>query len=416
MSIYNLLWMLAWYPTKAYLKLRKRSWHLSRFESPTIHDSASNQVAWIHALSLGEVMTSIPLVTAFSNKKWTVLFSTTTKSGYQTAQAKLGQLCNEIFVLPVDAPWLTRKLCRVRPNMCIIVETDIWPNLLNTLKKNGVPVYLVNARMRPSSWKFYHLLHQMGLNMFDELDVILTASEADVPVYASCRSFFPNRVKFMGNLKWDAALLNRSDKKEIDNLKKQLRLEASRSVWIAGSIHYGEEEKILQTHKRIMSHFSDALLIVAPRKLEIVPVLTEKCHRLGLAFELKTTSNTITPKTNVFVLDTFGELSKFYGLADCAFVGGSLVPFGGHNPFEAAVYGIPVCWGPYAYNFSDATANLEASKSGKTVYSEDELFDFVMGSLQRTNIVPLPFSPEPLSISNRIFQFLTSAVNRSYEQ
>ena len=376
--LYNIGWLILWPLIIAWSKLHNKNWYSRRikFNIGKLPRYADKNSVWVHALSMGEVLSAIPLVQELKELGYRIIFSSTTESGFERAKSYFHNSEVQVVLMPIDTPWNVRKIYRLPIKGLIIVETDVWPNLLWFANKYKIPIFLVNARMRPKSFKNYLFMKKCNLSLFQLFNMIFPASESDAKYYRELVKN-KNRVKFCGNLKWDYVYRKRSSIYEIKELRRMLNVPETRPVWVAGSIHEGEEEIVMKAHKKICSLHNNCLLIIAPRKLEHVNRIIECCESYGLSYKLRS-ENWVSEKTNVLILNTFGELLKFYGLGWCAFVGGSLVEFGGHNLMEPAVYNIEICWGPHVFNFIDMAKEIERSRGGKVIYNSGDLAEFVL--------------------------------------
>lgn len=343
---------------------------------------------WIHALSAGEVLSALPLAkTLCSIRKHAgitlpLIMSASTLSGFNILTSS-GLSLDEAFIMPLDAPWLMTKLVnRIRPSIFVLIEGDVWPNLLRSLKSVGTRCFLVNARMSPASFLGYKRLNKLGINIFSYFDAIFLASPNMRRFY--CEFVDESKVFFLGNLKWDAAREKAVPVEERSTIMEELGIAENTPVWIAGSVHAGEEEAILRAHKKILSRIPDAILMLAPRNVPGDVERFEKvCTRMGFTVVKRSGGERVSRPATVYLIDTLGELMRFYSIANVAFVGGSLIPKGGHNLMEPAIYGIPVCWGPYVFNFQDIAENLENSEQGAEVNART-LPDFILQRLLAT--------------------------------
>lgn len=342
---------------------------------------ANSRPVWIHALSVGETLSTLPLVHRIKALRPDVplWFSTATDKGYRVARKDLGTVAEAVFFLPHDHLWnMTRLVARLNPAVFVLVETDLWPNLLWVLKKRHVPAFMVNARLSPRSFSRYARLASLGRRILDSLDRIYVQSQEDAHRFARL-GVPPDRLRVAGNLKFDLAVLQ---KEKFSTGRDGFRLLGARQrpVWIAGSTHHGEEGLVLDAHRGILRQNPDALLILAPRHIERTPAITRLCDERSLRWELRSRGRPIGD-AHVFVLDSIGELASFYPMARGAFIGGSFVPLGGHNPLEAAVHGVPCCWGPHLYNFREIEAFLVKEGCGRPVGNGDALSAFILETM-----------------------------------
>lgn len=333
--------------------------------------------AWVHALSVGEVLSSVPLIDELKKQcpGIEIVVSTATESGMKLARERLSSLAASFFFMPHDFPWAARSITKkMHPGIFILVETDFWPNLLSRLRKEGIPSVLVNGRISPVSHSRYRRMRGMAEMIFSRFDLIFTQTEQDKERFESLGRL-AGKVVAAGNLKLDS-LPPRIQEAEVELLRGEIGLEPGRRVWIAGSTHPGEEETLLRVHKRLATHWADLLLIVAPRDIRRRGELENLCPVCGLTSGVRSRGESASGK-DVYVLDSLGELARFYSVAEVAFIGGSLVQFGGHNPLEAIAQGKPACWGPHLFNFREIEASLLKNGYCSKIFSEGELEDFV---------------------------------------
>ncbi len=330
---------------------------------------------WVHALSVGEVLSVAPLIEALKelSPSTEIVFSTATETGQNIARSRLGNWVTHFFFLPHDFPWAVERVARrIKPSRFVLVETDIWPGLLSVLKKKEIPVFLVNGRISEASYRKMQKLGRFHGLPFHRFDHIFGQSEMDRERFIALGAI-PERVHAAGNLKFDSVRKPLSAS-EISTLRESAGILPGRPAWVAGSTHEGEEEMLLDVHRSLRRSRPDLLLILAPRNIKRAEALSDLCSRYGSS-AAKRSANERAEGSAVFILDTLGELSRFYALADAAFIGGSLVPFGGHNPLEAVAQGKPALWGPHLFNFREIEAGLLGSGCCHRVESRAELED-----------------------------------------
>jgi 3-deoxy-D-manno-octulosonic-acid transferase len=332
---------------------------------------------WFHALSVGEVHSVAPLVQALKAAlpQVSIVFSTATETGREAARRVLASWVSDFFFLPHDFAWSMEALIRrIRPQLLVLVETDVWPNLLWTCRRHAVPCVLVNARLSPRSFARLRRLRALLRPVWGSFDTIFVQSAADLDRFQAL-DVCAERLAEVGNLKFDHPVANLS---QVDRtgLRQEIGIFSERPVWIAGSTHEGEEVLLLRAHRQLLRDLPEALLIVAPRRIQRSPEVERLCRDLGLTVARRSEAAT-ADGCQVFLLDTLGELARFYGLANLAFIGGSLVPFGGHNPLEALWLGVPMIWGPHLFNFRQIEEHLLAAGCAVRVEDEARLFQVV---------------------------------------
>ncbi|MDH4611881.1 lipid IV(A) 3-deoxy-D-manno-octulosonic acid transferase [Pseudomonas sp. BN102] len=312
---------------------------------------------WVHAVSVGESIAAAPMIRALLERHPDLPITITcmTPTGSERIRALFGERVQHCY-LPYDLPWAAaRFLDLARPRLAVIMETELWPNHIHQCAARGIPVVLANARLSERSARGYARFHKLTAPMLAELNWIAVQTEAEAERFRALGAR-PECVGVTGSIKFDLridpALLDRAAA-----LRGQWHAE-DRPVWIAASTHAGEDEVILAAHKTLLARRPDALLILVPRHPERFGSMFELCRREGLATVLRSTGEAVTADTQVLVGDTMGELLFLYALADIAFVGGSLVPNGGHNLLEPAALGKPVLSGPHLFNFLEIAAQL----------------------------------------------------------
>ena len=337
------------------------------------------EAIWIHALSMGEVVSALPLVKTVKRQfpHQDLVFTVATRQGMQVALKELEKEANLIEYMPLDFWWAVRRLIHhIRPAIFILVETDLWPGLIYSLKKNKTRTMLVNGRVSPRTYKAYYRARFLIRRLWNQFDLILTQTHLDQARLLQL-GIAADKVRNNGNIKFDRPW-QVPDTAVIQDLKKQFGLSLSDPVWVAGSTHADEESTILDVFIRLRRQFSDLRLIVAPRRIERIAELQQLVLARNLKPVLKTDFTPGSLPYDVLLLNTIGELEKFYALADITFVGGSLVPIGGHNLLEPAGFGKPVLFGPYTHNFEVMAETLLAAGGGERVHSPDELYEILV--------------------------------------
>jgi 3-deoxy-D-manno-octulosonic-acid transferase len=326
---------------------------------------------WIHAVSVGEVRAAEPLVKVI-RRRWPqrrVLMTTTTPTGRATVRRLFGGAVRCLY-LPYDLPGAVgRFLARVQPALGVVMESEIWPNLYQGMKARGTPLLLVNARLSEVSLRRYRLLGVLARTTLDCVTCIAAQTRPDAARFI--RMGAPRqRVCVTGNLKFEALLPAGFDQRVA---LLRARLGAQRPVWTAGSTHRGEERHVLQAHRLVLQRVPGALLLLAPRHPERAAELVGLCSAAGLACCRYSELGGAATGAPVVIVDVLGELAVCYGASRAAFLGGSLVDAGGHNPLEALLAGAPVLTGPWRENFADIYQALLAQHAAEQVATAAEL-------------------------------------------
>ncbi|MBI5559521.1 MAG: 3-deoxy-D-manno-octulosonic acid transferase [Deltaproteobacteria bacterium] len=327
---------------------------------------------WIHALSVGEVASAVTLVRALRSHfpEAVLLFSASTSSGERYARAVPSLPVDSFLPFPLDAYPVVRRFVKLlRPDLFILIETDFWPNFLHVLAAANVPALLVNGRISRKSYTRYTSLRPFFQPLFDSFTILAMQRQEDVHSMISL-GLRPDKVAYLGNLKYDAMLPAACNRKIID--RAELGVPLGSIMLIAGSTHEGEEEIIGRVFGKLLEECPSLFLIIAPRNIERVPGVLQYIRRQGFAASNRSTG--LRSGDRVLVLDTMGELAGLYGLADLAFIGGSLVAAGGHNPLEPAVLGTPVFFGPHMEDFADVVEDMLSAGCAVQARTEDELY------------------------------------------
>lgn len=332
---------------------------------------------WFHAASVGEVQGIRPIVAALHERfpELPILLSTFTPAGKQMAQRLMPEAAR-IFVLPLDVPWLMRRLLqRLRPGALIVQETELWPNLLRAAAAQHVPVALVNGRLSPRSFRRYRWIRPLMRRILGHVTLLLTQSEEGAQRFR-CLGAVPERLDVVGNTNIDRALLAAAQPPNLPGLAPWV---AGRRLLVAGSTHEGEETLLLGVYKRLYVRYPDLLLVLAPRHLERVDAVVRHVRAFACQVLRRSWGATwpvmIATGPAVIVLDTMGELAALYSLSTVAFVGGSLVPIGGHNILEPAVFAKPVFFGPHMQHFPELATLLCQAGGAIQVQGEDDCYD-----------------------------------------
>ncbi len=333
-----------------------------------LREGDARQTIWVHAVSVGEVLAASRLVNELSAcaPQYRVLLSTTTRTGQRLARERTG--ATHTFYFPLDFPWIVRRYLRVLdPVLLVLVETELWPNLLTACRQASIPVAVVNGRISDRSLPRYMRLRGLWKRILSGVSIVLAQSEEDAKRLKAIGAP-AGRVSFAGNLKFDV----RSAEPAAITTTLREKLPGGTRVLVCGSTLEGEEEILLDAFQQLLKTIPDCVMILAPRHPERFGRVAQLLKNRNLQWVRR--SNwmkrpvKIKPGT-VVLLDSIGELGSVYALASVAFVGGSLVPAGGHNPLEPAQFAVPVVMGTHYANFRaiiDTLLQAEALKLATT--------------------------------------------------
>ncbi len=336
------------------------------------------QPIWIHAVSVGEVMAIKELLKelrrAYPAKRFVI--STVTATGNKIAR-RIAETQDFVTYLPLDFSFIVRgSLNKIKPSLFIIVETEIWPNLITQLYRRKVPVILVNARISDRAFSGYRKIKLLLIPILEKISFFCAQTDRDMQRFQAL-GVPQDKIRVTGNMKFDIEdYAGGGESKRAADYKAKLGLKDNEKILVAGSTHPGEEEIVLDTYKKLTASFPSLGLLIAPRHPERTKVIEKLIIKYNLQplsisqIGLRATSYELRP---VFILDTIGQLMDYYAIADIVFVGGSLVAIGGHNILEPASLGKPVLFGPYMFNFRDIAQLFLVNKAAVLVNNKEEL-------------------------------------------
>jgi 3-deoxy-D-manno-octulosonic-acid transferase len=330
---------------------------------------------WIHAVSLGEVKVADSIINALRQilPACSVIVSTTTKHGRELATETFGDTIPVVYA-PVDFIGSIRKaLFRVHPDILVFLETELWPAWITEAHRMGIKTALINGRISMKSISGYLRFRPFFRKVLRNVDAFSMISEKD-SARIRAMGADPGKIEVHGNAKYDL-LASLADSAMETQMQKILNLEASSRVFVAGSTHGSEEAMVLNAYEKIIKEFPDTVLIIAPRHIERTAEIRSLLERRGFRYQLRSEidGGAVKRTEPVIIINTFGELFKLYSVGTIVFCGASLVPLGGQNPLEAAVWGKVVFYGPSMEDFLDAKAILEEVGAGIPVSSPEML-------------------------------------------
>ncbi|PQJ65365.1 3-deoxy-D-manno-octulosonic acid transferase [Vibrio jasicida] len=346
---------------------------------------ATERPIWIHAVSVGESIAAIPLIKELKKQKPTqpILVTTTTSTGAEQI-AKLGELVEHRY-MPIDFGFAVKGFLKAtRPKQMLIIETELWPNTLRTVHDSEIPITVVNARLSEKSCKNYAKVQPLFNLLVPCLDKVLCQTESDAERFERL-GVDRHRLFVTGSIKFDIQI-----SEEVKEKGKALRAELGikRPIWIAASTHKGEDEQVLEAHKKILESHPTALLILVPRHPERFDNVFELCEGQGFETARRTSQEEVTTSTQIYLGDTMGEMLVLMGAADICFMGGSLVgdKVGGHNVLEPIALGLPVINGPSYFNFKDIVEEFSSLNKIHVIENSSVLAEQVTDLLRHSQI------------------------------
>lgn len=330
---------------------------------------------WVHAVSVGETIAAVPFIKELIAHYGPIpiLITNMTPTGAASVNAHFGDLVKQAYI-PYDLPGaMNRFLKAMQPVVSIIIETELWPNLLHACEKQHIPVCLMNARLSQKSANGYARIGSVTRTMLQQLKLIAAQSPADAERFITLGAS-PEQVTVTGNLKFDLAL-----KPDLSSSISALKivLGSTRFVWVAASTHEGEEEQILAAHKKIREQCPDTLLLLVPRHPDRFEAVAALCAK-KFVIKRRSLHEACTQDTAIYLGDTMGELLAMCGAADVVFMGGSLIARGGHNILEPAALGKPILTGPSLFNFAYISSLFLKANALKVATDSDALAEAVL--------------------------------------
>ncbi len=328
---------------------------------------------WVHAVSVGEVQAARPLLTMLRQRypRAPLVISTVTATGFGVAQQAVGEEGTVIYA-PLDLRGcVQRALQTIQPRVLLLMESELWPVMIALTQARGVPIAVVNGRISYRAFRRYRLVTPLLKEMLDRVALFLMQSQADADRLLGLGAA-PEKVRVLGNMKWDASLGARPSPEQVTQLAVRLGLHGDAKILVAGSTHRGEEDTVLDAYRTLRAEHPSLRLVIAPRHLERVGEVEALLQRSGLQVIRLSTGEASAP-WDIGLVDTMGQLPLYYGLASVVFIGGSLIPHGGQNPLEAASLGKPVVFGPYMHNFAEVTTQLVSTQAARQLRVADEL-------------------------------------------
>lgn len=391
--------------------LRRLGWGTINWHLP---GSRPKTVIWIHALSVGEVLSAAPLVDKLADRygRERLLFSTSTKTGFDIATREMKNRAGAIDYFPYDVSFaVKRRLNQINPGLVVIVETDIWPNFLYEVKQRGIPLVLANARLSDKSFAGYKRFHRLFKPAFQAFDAITTQSGKDTERFRSL-GVATDIVTTTGNIKFHQSPAD-SRPMSAKTFKQAQGIAPTHKLLLAGSIHPEEEPILENAFNRIQTAVPDTALIIAPRD----PKRAGRISALFAGTDHPTRRLSDPPaanpgqKTKIVIVDKMGVLRALYAVCDVALVGGSLCDAGGHNPLEPAVFAKPILFGPDMSDFEEIAGLLETAGGGLTVSSVDELAGAAADLLQNP-----PKASQMGKRARQVFTDNEGALERTFEK
>lgn len=366
--VLRLLWRAMFLPAPAYAK---RWGERLGFVDQAKASRTETQWIWVHAASVGEAVAISPLVLKLRRERpqWGIVVTTMTPTGSERIDELFGHDVCHVYA-PYDyAGAVKRFLNSFRPALLILVETELWPNLVHYSKKSGAKIMVANARLSEKSYRGYEKFAALGRPMLRQIDCIAAQADSDARRFQKL-GVSPAAIRVTGSIKFDIEL---PASLPLASAALRARIDGQRPIWIAASTREGEDEKILTALRLVLKQIPNVLLVLVPRHPERFNSAEKLCGKEQLGVVRRSSGQRVDQHTSVFLGDTMGELLVYFSLAQFAFVGGSLVATGCHNILEPAAMGLPVITGPSQYNFQTICERLAEHGALMTVPDERAL-------------------------------------------
>jgi 3-deoxy-D-manno-octulosonic-acid transferase len=377
--------------------------------------TGSQQRVWIHALSVGEVRSALPLITGVKNRypDMQIIFTASTRTGFNTARALFhnseNPLVCQIAYFPFDLPWAVARITRlIAPDLVCLVETDLWPGFLDAMVKKDIPVVLVNTRLSVRSFHRYRLLGPLTTLFFSKLAHVLVQTRQDMDRF-NALGVPKERLTLAGNIKFDQPLLVVT-KEQKKAFRAWFGISGNEKLLLAGSTHPGEEIMLLSVFQQVRQKVPGLKLMIAPRDPARCRQVAKELAEHGCAPVFLSQTRTRPENAQVMLMDCLGVLTPAYSVCDAAFIGGSLVPCGGHNPLEPAMFKKPVLFGPHMDDFSGVVDLLLAHNAACQVMDQGGL----SRAVERLLIRPA-LAADMGNLAFTVFQQNAGAVDRTLD-
>lgn len=387
LDLVYLLLLVAGSPWFVYAAIRKGKYReglAAKFLGRVPIRTGAEPCIWLHAVSVGEVNLLAPLLARLEqhHPEWSCVISTTTKTGFDLAKKKYSP--RTVFYCPLDFSWAVRAAVkRIRPQLLVLAELELWPNLIRAAQKHGARVAVVNGRLSDGSLRGYRRIRPLIARLLQSLDAV-AAQNAEYAERFRALGARPDAVYLTGSIKFDGAQTQRHNPKT-QQLAKLAGIQDGETVFLAGSTQEPEEELALQVYRELAAEYPTLRCIITPRHPERFEPVALLLDRSGIRWQRRSRldEDGADPQARVLLVDAIGELGAWWGTAQIGFVGGSMGTRGGQNMIEPAAYGVAVSFGPATDNFRDVVALLRQRDAAVVVASREELAAFVRRCLQQ---------------------------------
>ena len=330
------------------------------------------KLIWFHGASVGEIQSIIPLIEKFEKNKeikQILITSNTVSSSFIIEKLRLKKTIHQFF--PIDCNLISKRFLNYwEPSKAFFIDSEIWPNSINNLKKKNIPLFLLNGRITKKSYNRWRLFSSFAKSIFSKFDLCLSSN---IETKQYLKKLGAKNVKMIGNLKFSQS---ENEKKNLD--KRLINLISSKKTWCASSTHYDEEEFCGKAHIRLKKKFKNLLTIIIPRHINRVDSIKTELNNLNLKVHLDEPKRNINPNTDIYLVNSYGKTKLFYKACKNIFLGGSLIMHGGQNPLEATRYGCKVLHGPNISNFREIYKFLGKQNLSRKITNQDQLVSYII--------------------------------------
>ena len=362
------------------------------------------KLIWFHGASVGEILSVIPLIEKLEKKKeikQILVTSNTLSSSKIIKNLKLKKVIHQFF--PIDTNYHTQKFLKYwRPSAAIFIDSEVWPNMIYNIKKNDISLALINARITDKSFKKWKIFSKFARNIFQQFDICLSSN---LKSRKYLKLLGVKKIRYIGNLKFTQT---EKDSSELNKSLKQFFLK--KKIWCASSTHQNEEKICLEVHKKLKLKYKDLLTIIIPRHIHRTKEILNEIKKLGLIVHLHESKKNISNKTDIYLVNSFGQTKSFFKICKTIFLGGSIIKHGGQNPLEPVRYGCKILHGPNVWNFDEIYTLLKKYKITSKVYNPKQLFLKVNEMLNENN-KPKNLEHKFINLGNKILNSTLKEMN-----
>mgnify|MGYP001238665371 CR=1 FL=1 len=370
--IINLITLIS--PIIILLRLLKKKEDPKRFKEKFCSFSKKKikgKLIWFHGASVGEILSVIPLIEKLEKKgeiKQILITSNTLSSSKIISNLKLTKVIHQFF--PIDTNYHTQKFLKYwKPSIAIFIDSEIWPNMIYNIKKNNISLTLINARITNKSFRKWKIFSKTAKNIFQKFDLCLSSS---LKSKRYLKILGVKKIKYIGNLKFTQT------EKDINELNKSLRkFFLTKNIWCASSTHEKEEKICLEVHKKLKLKYKNLLTIIIPRHIHRTKEILSEIKKLNLKVHLHDSGSIVNNKTDIYLVNSFGQTQSFFKICKVIFLGGSIIKHGGQNPLEPARFGCKILHGPNVWNFNEIYNLLKNYKITIKIKDSKQLFSKV---------------------------------------